>query len=369
MSLIEELPVLFGIEKNGKTKTWRAQIWYNPPEAYSVIEYGQMDGKQQTARKDYRSGKNIGKKNETTALEQCTQETRKKWKDKQEKEGYGLTPTTTPHRHFPMLAQTYDGKKDVYPCFGQPKLDGLRCIVFLREHEIQFQSRRGVLFKPLRHIEDSLRPIFHKHPDTVLDGELYTDSLSFEQLTGLIRKTKTDAHPDDVQKIGYHVYDMICRDVPFRDRWKQLCLLLRRPSPHVQIVLTEEIGSHDQFREKFQCYVQQGFEGIILRHPEGVYECNYRSRSLLKYKEFQEQEFVIRDFTEGEGRERGSVIWVCETEAGKRFHVRPRGSLEQRRWLYEHGNQFLGRQLTVIFQEWGQDAPRFPVGKDVRGED
>ena len=366
MSLIEDLPLLYGIDKSGKTKTWKAQIWYNDPEAYSIIEYGLMDGKRQSTRKDVTSGKNIGKTNETTALEQCIQDTRKKWRDKQEKEGYALTGDITPHRYFPMLAKTYDGKKDVYPCLCQPKLDGLRCLVYLEGQQVIFQSRRGVLFRPLTHLQHVLRSTFQAHPHLILDGELYSDSLSFERLTGLIRQTKTAACPIDVQKISYHVYDIVCNDLSFLDRWRQLQSILAESSNYVKLVQTEEITCQRQFRKKFQEYVQQGYEGIILRDSNGLYECNYRSRFLLKYKEFQEREFMIRGYTEGEGREKGSVIWICETEHGSQFHVRPRGSLEHRQWLYQHGDEFLHKPLTVIFQEWGQDCPRFPVGKDIR---
>ena len=102
-ALHKQLPTLYGIEKNGKIKTWNANIYLkgkNPATdpAFATIEHGQKDGKKQTTVRDYTEGKNIGKKNETTPLEQCIAETTRKWLDKKEKESYQETMpmTTTP---------------------------------------------------------------------------------------------------------------------------------------------------------------------------------------------------------------------------------------------------------------------------------
>ena len=85
-------PILYGTDKNGKTKMWSATISYNQNnennEVTATITFGQVDGKHQTATRVYTEGKNIGKKNETTPLQQCINETQRKWQDKKEMEGY-----------------------------------------------------------------------------------------------------------------------------------------------------------------------------------------------------------------------------------------------------------------------------------------
>ena len=96
---IDRLPMLYGIEKNGKIKTWEANIYLKganaqTSHAFATIEHGQQDGKKQLTVRDYTEGKNIGKKNETTPLEQCIAETRRKWLDKKEKESYQETVPT-----------------------------------------------------------------------------------------------------------------------------------------------------------------------------------------------------------------------------------------------------------------------------------
>ena len=52
---------------------------------------------------------------------------------------------------------------------------------------------------------------------------------------------------------------------------------------------------------------------------------------------------------------------------GKEFSVRPKGTREQRKEYFKNGFRYVGKKLTVIFQEYEDSGiPRFPVGKDVR---
>jgi hypothetical protein len=100
----------------------------------------------------------------------------------------------------------------------------------------------------------------------------------------------------------------------------------------------------------------------------GKYQCNYRSHDLQKYKEFFEAEYEISGYREAEGRDRGTVIWVCRLPGSStEFSVRPRGTMEMRRQWLEEAPAFVGKPLTVIYQELSeQGVPRFPVGKGIR---
>lgn len=120
----------------------------------------------------------------------------------------------------------------------------------------------------------------------------------------------------------------------------------------------------------------------MLRDPAGPYEPDKRSRYLQKYKEFLEEEFEIVGYHDGEGLEKGLVVWDCITPTqnylqnpdsyigavpGRRFSVRPRGTHDDRRVLFYQAENFIGQVITVIFQEYTADGvPRFPVGKAIR---
>jgi len=366
-------PALYGQDKSGKTKIWKASVHTNPDDtAYSLIEYGQLDGKLQTARRDVLQGKNIGKKNATTAFEQCVSETERKWLDKRDKENYSDKQTKRGSEEnesreekqekedkplLPMLAQQV--KKLQFPCYVQPKIDGLRCLMYHRDGKVVAQSRTGSFFTTVDHLHLSFPE------NVVLDGELYTTSIPFETLAGLIKKKKiSDADREALKKVEYHCYDAILldeREATFERRYQVLSGL------GVRVVETILIQSEEEFRKKFGEYTADGFEGIMVRSASGVYAMNYRSKDLCKYKEFEEAEYPIVGFTQGDGRDAGTVIWVCETPEGKRFNVRPRGTLEQRAEWYQMGEEYIGKRLTVVYQNLSeQNVPRFPVGKAIR---
>jgi ATP-dependent DNA ligase len=422
---IEQFPPLYGIEKNGKIKTWIANIYLkginrDKDHAFATIEHGQQDGKKQITVRDYTEGKNIGKKNETTPLQQCISETRKKWLDKKEKESYQETmpilqtlkkdekekeqhhhdqpsenmasavnsSVSAEKKYFPMLAHKFEPeskttKKNTitFPCFVQPKLDGLRCVIYRDSNtgEIRRQSRTGTYFDTMTHIAKSLAPLFERYPDVVLDGELYTTEIPFEELAGLIKTKKLTAKDHErLCMIDYHIYDIVDEKSVYQKRYTDIKKMFASvaaatlSSPHelpqyIRLVETIEVNTKVEFKSEFSRFIEEGYEGIMLRNKEGKYRCNYRSHDLQKYKEFEEDEFKIVGFTQGDGRDKGTVIWICETKEEKKFTVRPRGTMESRRKLFENGNKYVGKMLTVIYQELTEEGkPRFPVGKDIR---
>ena len=372
-----EFDTLYATEKNGSIRIWNAQVVKKNDSVFSIISYGRMDGKQQISELEYTSGKNIGRANETSPFQQAILETDRKWRDKMEKENYSTIQQKQTTQYFPMLAATYSvikpKRNDItFPCFVQPKLDGLRCITYRSNGSIVTQSRTGTYFDTLSYLRYSLESLFNEFPTLILDGELYTDQIPFETLAGLIKKKKLTEqdHVTLQQYVRYHVYDIIDETLPFQERLKTLTSILQNPSwnSYLKPVETYEVHNQPEFKEYFTSFVQHGYEGIMLRNKQGLYRQGYRSNDLQKYKEFEESEYPIIGFEEGIGRDEGCVIWICKSEH-KEFRVRPKGTLEQRKEWFSHGNEYIGKQLTVIYQELSeQGVPRFPVGKAVREE-
>ena len=113
-------------------------------------------------------------------------------------------------------------------------------------------------------------------------------------------------------------------------------------------------------------FVSQGHEGIMIRDSMSTYEIGKRSNYLLKYKAFQTEEYPIVDVKEGTGREKGTAIWICKT-GEQHFSVKPEGTLEKRREYLTEKEKYIGKQLTVRFQNLTAiGVPRFPVGVVVR---
>lgn len=133
-----------------------------------------------------------------------------------------------------------------------------------------------------------------------------------------------------------------------------------------EIVKTEEATTVEDFKAKFTEYVQEGYEGIMLRNKKGPYVSNH-SHDLQKYKEFEEDEFVIVGFREAEGRDSGTVIWRCATKTGDEFDCRPIGSMEHRKALFQNAKANVGKMLTIKYQELSEKGiPRFLSGKSIR---
>lgn len=82
-----EFPQLVGEASTGKRKVWSIKVVEQTTASgatYGTIitEHGYEGGKMQVAEKDIYEGKNIGRSNETTPLEQAIQEARNSWQKK-----------------------------------------------------------------------------------------------------------------------------------------------------------------------------------------------------------------------------------------------------------------------------------------------
>jgi DNA ligase-1 len=88
---------------------------------------------------------------------------------------------------------------------------------------------------------------------------------------------------------------------------------------------------------------------------------------LQKVKRFVDDEFEIIGGKDGSGRESGLIIYRCKTKSGLEFDVRPRGTQESRRDIYKNLDSYIGKHLTVRYQELTDDGiPRIAVGIAVR---
>jgi ATP-dependent DNA ligase len=376
-------PTLFGKASTGKIKQWSVWVESHQGQGVILIEHGYENGKLQRIEKTISQGKNIGKRNETSPLQQAIQEARSQWIEKKEK-GYAerepLNASEDPDRDTEteekgrgvginssapevMLAHDYHkrGKDIVFPCFVQPKLDGTRCVGVPTKGLF---SRNRKDYPHLEHIRAELDRL---PPHMILDGELYSTELTFQEIVGLVKaKTLKEGDLEKQKKIRLHVYDLIC-PLSYQERRANLSILFRRYRfQHIVLVKTEWCEDQKQMLEKHADYITQGYEGIMLRNQVGLYK-GTRSADLQKYKEFLDKEYEIVGYQEGQGLEQGCVIWTCKTELGATFSCRPRGTREERQLMFQNGNNYIGKWLTVRYQEETDDGlPRFPVGITFR---
>lgn len=357
----QQFPTLYAKNKNGVWKEWNIMVEKKDDKTILLhTQHGQHGGKMimdtMIITKEKRGYKDL--------WEQAIATAQSKWKHKHERESYQTTmkedkKETTLLR--PMLAKTLDkGKHLVFPLYIQPKIDGLRCLAQWKEGQVYLYSRTGCPFLGLDNIRNDLTGYFQKNPNIVVDGELYSNDIPFEELSGYCRRKKTiPSH----QKVIYHVFDIVLLNTCFQERLQYF----PTETENIHRVPTKEIDKMEQVKENLMRYMEDGYEGIILRNRQGLYQDGHRSWDLQKYKLFQEEEFIITGYTEGTGREEGMVVWQCETKQGKIFHVRPRGGYKAREQMFQDAKQYIGKKLTVCFQEYTREQiPRFPVAKAIR---
>jgi DNA ligase-1 len=378
-------PKLYSKSKTGKTQIWQIEVIKQSSgpaaagggqTALIRVSYGYLDGKTVVNEKEITKGKNLGKKNETTPYEQALLDAQSTWQGKLEG-GYaenlgnaqvpGLASDNAVAAHktiSPMLALDYHkaGKKIVFPCYVQAKLDGVRSIFFNNA----LTSRNGKPFTGLEHIIAELAPA--TKAGLILDGEVYSTKLSFQQFVGLVKKKKFTAEDKEQLKfVNLWVYDCV-NDQPFEERLATLKdFFSKNKFTQVHLLPTEECKKREDLKGFHDKFVLEGNEGLMVRNKQGLYQLGSRSNDLQKYKEFEDAEYPVTGFTDGQGIEKGLVIWICKTKEGKEFHVRPRGTHEERAALFKKAQSYIGKELTVRYQELSEDnIPRFPVGITFR---
>ena len=369
------LPTLYKKNSKGKIQYWHISVIPNPDHStgYDIYTtYGQKGGKEQETFESIFEGKNIGKANETTPKEQAEVEAKSRWTKQIERKGYveniedvdkDLRPGAEP-----MLAHRFDKYPDKinYPCAIQPKLDGHRCIAVYDHGNVELFSRQRKKITGLPHIENAIKSLLSgAECKLILDGELYNHDFkhNFEKLTSHIRNEEPKEGHEIVQ---YHVYDAVVDHLTYKDRHAMLRELLGMTTISYLYLVNTQLVEENEVLVEFKKHRDAGYEGSILRNLDSLYE-GKRSYGLQKVKEFCDDEFKIVGVEEGRGKMKGHAIFVCETHEGKEFKAKMKGSMESLGEYFKNSELYIGKIITVQFQDYTKDGiPRFPVAVRFR---
>lgn len=93
--------------------------------------------------------------------------------------------------------------------------------------------------------------------------------------------------------LEYHIFDCIM-DIDFKERIKFLHnQITKEYSERVKLVDTYFDCNKQEIEMYLQKYLEQGYEGLMIRLDDCKYIQDKRSNQLLKYKQFQDEEFEI----------------------------------------------------------------------------
>ena len=313
---------------------------------------GLLDGKKVEHTKLCKP-KNIGKVNETTDITQSELEA-DALVVKKLREGYFKTieEAKSVKVILPMLAQDYfkKEKKVQFPCYAQPKLDGMRGLGNMGT----LTSRANKEIITLKHIQADLDGI-EQH----IDGELYAHGLTFQENMKIIKKYREG----QTENVKYHVYDMIS-DKPFIERYSELKNIVNG-KPNIEVVPLVEINNPVELEEYYGNMMLAGYEGVMLRWGTDGYKVNGRSDNLLKYKKFFDVAVPIVDITPNDAIPTHGTIWVEYN--GKVVKTGARLSHEEREDILTNKDEYIGKTAEVRYFETTDDGSlRFPVFCGIR---
>ena len=279
---------------------------------------------------------------------------------------------------YPVSAKPIDYSK---PVFMQPKLDGVRCLIQYercikpREDVVVAYSRTGKEWKNIQHILVELKPFFQKHPNVVLDGELYNHDFKndFEQIISMVRKTKPTDEDRYIsaQNVHFHCYDVILPKYYeyFKYEHRRNFIVQNLPIRDcINGLFTQLVSSEKEAKEFHKHSLELGYEGSIIRTND-VYK-HGRSWSLRKFKDFHDAEANIVGYEEGKGKRAGTLgKFLMQDDDGIQFGCPPgKGhNYKDLALMLENIHQYMGQRATfTFFERTKAGSYRHPLFKCIR---
>lgn len=276
----------------------------------------------------------------------------------------------------PMLASPA-GDTVYLPALLSPKLDGVRCLI-INCHAV------GRSLKPIpNHFVQSL----FGHPElNGLDGELIVGDPTAEDV---FQRTQSGVMSiEGTPPVSFHIFDDFMEAGGFQKRLHTAHRRIKR-APNCRPVAHRAINNMEELQVWEQEYLNQGYEGVMLRDPNGPYKqgrSTVKEGWLLKIKRFVDSEAVVtgvsqlmHNVNEAKFNELGQLvrsshkigkvgagtlgsISVMDLKTKVEFDIGTGFSEDQRKMLWAARRNLIGRIVKYKSQPTGvKEKPRFPV--------
>ena len=240
--------------------------------------------------------------------------------------------------------------------FVEPKLDGVRVIAICdkKKNEVVLMSRNGKELVNFPHINTQFEHMLAELDQSwVFDGEIM--SADFQSLMKQIHR-KGDAETDDAI---LNLFDCM----PLKDFLEGGCdkTLIERKKwlesfqfgTNIKLVESVKFDiekDYEKFMEYNRACIDKGYEGIMIKPQDGVYECK-RSSLWLKVKPFIEVSLKVVAVEEGTGRNQGKLgaLIVEGTDDGKFIRTNVGSGLtdEDRETFWKDTEKLMGQIVEV----------------------
>jgi ATP-dependent DNA ligase len=269
---------------------------------------------------------------------------------------------------LPMLAKRVESIPEGSDWIFEPKWDGFRVLVFRDGDELLIQSRDEKSLN--RYFPDLLEPLLRQLPrKCVLDGEVvisHHGALDFDALQLRIHpaasrvKMLASSTPASVV-----FFDLLCegdrdrRDEPFKERRSRLEAMMKAAA--APLYLTPATRDANVARDWFKRFEGAGFDGVIAKKIDGVYEPD--KRVMLKIKHQRDCDCVVAGFRwykKGDQDAIGSLLLGLFDDHGNLQHVGVCGSFPLAKRKEMVGFLKLYRESALDHHPWASDASGGP---------
>ena len=281
----------------------------------------------------------------------------------------------------PLLAGKFDSEKAKFPYAATPKIDGIR---FLMVGGAALTRS----FKPIRN--EYLQKILSSNLPEGIDGEL-TSGSTFQECSSIMR---IKGEPD----FKVWIFDFVNPNdevKPYKERMNELRKFESFNIPSYEILFPTIVSNQEQIDQLMIKNLNAGFEGLMLRDPNGIYKfgrSSVKENILLKVKEFMDDEAEIIAFREkmvntneglkdNFGRTKRSSCqdglkpsgtlggFILRNSEGLEFSCGSGLNDALRDEIWKNQSKYLGKLVKYKYMSKGiKDLPRHPVFIGFRDE-
>ena len=311
---------------------------------------------------------------------------------------------------LPLLApnQEIDINKLSYPLLGSYKLDG--CRLLPKDGRLVTRSLKNLPNKQLNEKFEFLRKF--SETNVMPDGEIYAHGIPFQFIVSCFMTQDYTAksaiknweklcvehdfnmsRQEVFDKLKFYCFDVVYNEeysTPFEKRYRNLELLHIESDINNLCVRVDHkiLNNPQEVEEYFQEALENGYEGLILRNPTGIYKfdrASIKQNIIFKYKPFVTTDTIIKGITQATQvnadaektvNEKGRSVtskkagdrhliekaqgFIVEFE-GKELTVPIAMTDEQKKYIWTHQEEYVGKYIEYKYMAVGmKDVPRIP---------
>lgn len=235
-----------------------------------------------------------------------------------------------------MLAELFDESRVLFPCWADPKIDGIRA-----DYDNGYlYTRNGSVIRGYDHITTAIRKAGITIP---LTGELRDPTIPFEKSSGKSRRTK---HLDNKNEV-FFVFDT---PIPGKTAILRYAMLEAIQWPdNVIYVKKTLIRKASHIGVLYEWCLNNGYEGLMVKSYAHEYRAG-RSFDWMKIKPVDALDLRVRSLLEGKGKWKGMLGKAVVKFKGNTVFVTPAMTDELKRYYFEHPNEILDHYIEVHHQ-------------------